>query len=420
MPSPSCERNQAALELLHGRRSGFQDLSISGSAEPRPAPPRPAPPKPPPFRFSVSSSFSVFSEHRKTKAASPCCPALDPQEKETMTDTNTTTFDYDNYDGSDTHLQYVAKAEAKNLMKYMYVGMFSVVFLVGMPLNCLVIITIFCRRRGAVWFLGLAITDFVFCAFLPFHIIAAWNDFNWGFGVILCKMCSYVVFLTMYSTALVVTFMNTDHVLAKLCPRASCLRCKCGNMVLLSWFLAAVLSVPSLIIRVVEFTASGEICVDNYNYDEPSYTITAQGMKRKKAIVYMCLIFGLLLPLVFTGIFCILGILKRNKKEQIKYMQITKAVTFAYFLFWVPYQIMSVFRQDKSLMSIEWLQKGLFVATMLAALNSCIKPVIYFLMGRSADLRWMSKGAAEERGLAEMRAAVDETPESRTAFDVQA
>ncbi|XP_018604456.1 chemokine-like receptor 1 [Scleropages formosus] len=323
-----------------------------------------------------------------------------------MDSPNNLSYNYEDYNDSAMTEMYSTKTALRISLKYIYVTVYSAVMLVGVPLNLLVIVTILCkldRRGGAMWFLGLAITDLIFCGFLPFPIVSAWNDFNWGFGTILCKMSSYVVFMTMFNTALMLTFMNMNHVLSKLLPCMSCSQNLCSTMLLLSWLLAALLSIPSLLFRAVEFTVNGQVCTDNYENQYPS-KITSEGLMRNKAVMYMRLIFGLLLPLAFITICCCLGILKRTKKEEMQYIRISTAVTVAYFVCWVPYHAVSAL-QLKSISSPDShthvLQMLLPATNVVAAMNSCIKPIMYRFMDRSFGLQWMDNysliGKAEKK-----------------------
>ncbi|XP_036383940.1 chemokine-like receptor 1 [Megalops cyprinoides] len=181
---------------------------------------------------------------------------------------NNTTTDYD-YESPGPYMtiQFASEYDMREALKYMYMGMYSIIILLGLPLNTLVIYTIFCKmkRTGRViWFLGLAVTDLTVCLFLPFQIVSALDDFNWRFGRGLCKFCSFVMFVNMHSTALMLSFMSTDRCLSALVSRACCKSFVSKSMVLLSWTIGTLLSIPSFLFRSVKDTDNGQSCIDDY------------------------------------------------------------------------------------------------------------------------------------------------------------
>ncbi|TNN51190.1 Chemokine-like receptor 1 [Liparis tanakae] len=87
------------------------------------------------------------------------------------------------------------------------------IFLLGFFGNALVIwISGFKMKKtvNTTWYLSLAISDFVFCAFLPFSIISVVME-EWVFGLFMCKFASSVMFLNMFSSIFLLVVISIDR-----------------------------------------------------------------------------------------------------------------------------------------------------------------------------------------------------------------
>ncbi|MBN3304274.1 CML1 protein, partial [Amia calva] len=279
-------------------------------------------------------------------------------------------------------------------LKYMYTGMYSLVLLLGVCLNGLVIV-LTCRMKkttGTIWFLGLAVTDLTFCVFLPFMIIYAMNDFNWTFGLIMCKLNSYVMFINMFSTALILTFLSVHRCFSALnadCFKKCCTALTATNMVWASWFISAILSTPSLVLRDIAQTPERVICFDNYTYGFLNLN-TTEGKVRIKVVILTRFIFGLFLPFFIIGLGSSLVSLKSNYKfTSSKPYRIVRIMIFAYFLCWGPYHVFMLVALHSRFLGADVVAYGLPVVTILATCNSCINPMIYILKGKDMKMSWM-------------------------------
>ncbi|XP_048855612.1 chemerin-like receptor 2 [Brienomyrus brachyistius] len=316
------------------------------------------------------------------------------------------TFDYD-YNETAVPDKLDAEAQEMNNLIYMYTGMYSITILLGVSLNILVIITLF-RRIGnyeaAVWLLGMAISDLIFCLFLPFLIVSAWENFTWRFGWILCKLNSFVPFMSMYSTAFILSFMSLEQLFFN---RLSCISCRFNASkltLLISWFAAAVLSCPSLVYRVVQYKNNGEVCMDNYEY-ETTGLVTSEGLMRKRVVLYMRFIFGFILPVASAAICYCLLVLRKNSfqiKSSVNY-HITKALVIGHCLCWLPCLCLPLWQHHSTTEISPIFAIIVPVSNALAAMSGCIKPVIYIFIGDSLCFPWMTDDyATTETELREM------------------
>ncbi|KAJ8415264.1 hypothetical protein AAFF_G00422440 [Aldrovandia affinis] len=322
---------------------------------------------------------------------------------------NDTFYDYD-YNDTDNNV-YITENEnpMRRGLQHMYIGMYSIIILLGLPLNILVIYMISCKMdktASTVWFLGLSVTDLVIVLFLPFQMVSTLDYLTWRFRGTMCKICSYVMYMNMHSTALMIALLSVDRCSSALASRMCCSRTVSKSMVLLSWFIGGLLSIPSLLFRSSRVTLSGVVCHDNY---------VSTDVERK--VVFTRLIFGWLFPVIIIFVTSCLVSMKRDSfhiKASRSYRTI-RVMIIAYFLCWGPYHTLMVMKLSFASFPKELFTVGLPISTVLAAFNSCINPIIYIFMGRSISMRWMENAFYSDRSTTSQAA-----PETRGREEVEA
>ncbi|KAF1387754.1 hypothetical protein PFLUV_G00083240 [Perca fluviatilis] len=132
---------------------------------------------------------------------------------------------------------------------------YCVIVIVGTLGNGLVIYVTGCRMKrtvNSVWFLNLALADFLFTAFLIFTIISSSQDHQWQFGEFMCKFNSFVIIVNMFASVFLLTAISLDRCLSiwvvvwaqnKRTVRKAQLICVC------IWMTAMVCSTPYAIFR---------------------------------------------------------------------------------------------------------------------------------------------------------------------------
>uniref|UniRef100_A0A3B3RDB4 G-protein coupled receptors family 1 profile domain-containing protein n=1 Tax=Paramormyrops kingsleyae TaxID=1676925 RepID=A0A3B3RDB4_9TELE len=252
--------------------------------------------------------------------------------------------------------------------------------------------------EAAIWLLGMAISDLIFCLFLPFHIVSAWDNFTWRFGWILCKLISIVTFTSMYSMAFILSFMSLEQLFFN---KFSCTSCRFNAsklMLLISWFAAAILSCPSLLFRVVQHRKNGEVCMDNYE-NVSTEQAASQGLKRKSTVLYMRLIFGFILPAASAAICCCLLVLKRNSfrtQSSVDY-RIRKALVIGHCLCWLPCLFLPLWQHHSTTDISAIFAIIIPVSNALAAISACIKPISYIIIGKHFCFPWMKDDCTTTR-----------------------
>ncbi|XP_044073866.1 G-protein coupled receptor 1 [Siniperca chuatsi] len=277
----------------------------------------------------------------------------------------------------------------KEAMHIISVVIYIISFVLGLIGNGTVIwVTAFKSKKtvNSVWLLNLAIADFVFVLFLPFYIDYILREFHWDFGVVMCKLNSFVSVMNMYASVLFLTVLSVDRYVSlvhfnwsqryRTVERAWVV---CGCI----WVLAAALSCPALIFRDTMRLHDKVLCFNNFHAQDGHTAVM-----RHIIIVAIRTTVGFLLP--FTAI-CVTGILLTIKVNQSggsvrlsSFSKTVSAVILAFFLCWAPFHTFSLMELSihSSLHLHTILRAGFPLATSLGFFNSCINPLLYMLLGK--------------------------------------
>lgn len=274
-----------------------------------------------------------------------------------------------------------------------------IIFLLGFCGNALVIwISGFKMKKtvNTTWYLSLAVSDFVFCAFLPFSITNMVME-EWIFGLFMCKFTSSVMFLNMFSSIFLLVIISIDRCISVMFPvwaqNQRTVR-KASIVVVIAWILAIGLSIPSMIFRDVKTHMGRTFCFNNYTLHQHSHMIVA--LSRFFA--------GFVAPFIIIIICYSIIILKLRTNRMTKSskpFKVMTALVAAFFICWLPYHVFVLLELNPHNHDI--LIMGLKVGTSMAAANSFLNPVLYVFMGndfkqkfRSSMLSKMENALGEE------------------------
>ncbi|XP_068560120.1 chemokine-like receptor 1 [Cebidichthys violaceus] len=276
-----------------------------------------------------------------------------------------------------------------------------VVFLLGFCGNALVIwISGFKMKKtvNTTWYMSLAISDFVFCAFFPFSITNMAME-DWIFGRFMCKFASSVMFLNMFSSIFLLVVISIDRCVSVMFPVwAQNHRTvkKASVVVIISWLLAIGMSVPSVIFREVKTHLGRTVCYNNY-------TLYRHG---HKVVAVSRFLTGFVVPFVVIIVCYSIIILKLRTNRMMKSskpFKVMSALVAAFFICWLPYHVSVLLELDHQKYDHSILNAGLKIGTLMAAANSFLNPVLYVFMGndfkqkfRSSMLSKMENAMAEE------------------------
>ncbi|XP_036454874.1 chemokine-like receptor 1 [Colossoma macropomum] len=313
-------------------------------------------------------------------------------------DSNMTDYTYDELAGPSESPK--VQTVFLNHIRMQYVIVYVIVCTLGVTLNCYVIIT-GCymyhkvqKSTPSVWILALAVTHLVFSAFLVLQFLYAWHHFNWHYGMALCKISSYIIYASMFSTAALLSLWSVSSSIGSCCM-GLCGKCSRHGtslvLVLSSWTFGAVLSSPSLLSRELRYTELGEECIDDYDMDKQK--TTDYGMKNFTIVVLSRFLLGILLPaFMMTMSACLARRQSRDLDGSLK--RVTCAIKVAYFICWMPLLFLGLLQITGK--KYEFFKYGLPTATVLAAAHSFINPVIYLFLGCKMNMQWMAPGYTDQ------------------------
>jgi len=264
---------------------------------------------------------------------------------------------------------------SQSSLSHVLVAVNIMISLIGLGGNSLVIWICGWKMKRTVittWYISVAISNFLFCAFLPLEIFYMITS-HWPFGLVLCKLTSSALFLNMYSCVFLLVLISADRCIMICFPVWShnhrTVR-KAFGVVVLMWVLSALLTLPSLIFRQTTVHDSVTQCYTSYH-------------SRHRAVVLTRFICGFLIPFLII-VFCSSVLCLKLRSLTIKSTKpykIMAVLILSFFFCWVPYHSFVILESDLKNHSLDVLQAGLKVGATLAAANSLISPVIYVFIG---------------------------------------
>ncbi|XP_054468669.1 chemerin-like receptor 1 [Anoplopoma fimbria] len=266
---------------------------------------------------------------------------------------------------------------SQSTLSHVLVAVNIIISVIGLGGNLLVIWICGWKMKRTVittWYISLAISDFLFCAFLPLEVFYMITS-HWPFGLVFCKLTSSALFLNMYSCVFLLVLISADRCIIISFPVWShnhrTVR-KAFGVVVLMWVLSAILTLPSLIFRQTIVHGSVTQCYTSY-----------MGNSRHKAVVLTRFICGFLIPFLII-VFCSTVLCVKLRSLTIrttKPYKVMTALILSFFFCWVPYHSFVLLEADLKNHSLEVLQNGLKVGATLAAANSLISPALYVFIG---------------------------------------
>ncbi|XP_044063645.1 chemokine-like receptor 1 [Siniperca chuatsi] len=228
---------------------------------------------------------------------------------------------------------------------------------------------------NSIWFLNLALADFLFTTFLIFSIISLSQHYQWPFGHFMCKLNNFVSVVNMFASIFLLTAISLDRCLSiwvvvwaqnKRTVRKAQLICA------VIWVTAVVCSTPYATFRTLLQTKK-TYC---------GYSITDT---QKWIITIFRFVVGFLVPfLVICVCYVAIGVragrLQRTRQKRPR--RIIFSIILAFFICWLPFHVMQLIELKSNgnplLQKIVWTGGSLTVC--LAFMNSCLNPILYVFM----------------------------------------
>ncbi|XP_072274079.1 C-X-C chemokine receptor type 2-like [Pyxicephalus adspersus] len=277
----------------------------------------------------------------------------------------------------------------ENVNKYIYVLIYSIVFLLNILGNSLVILVIsynkLKRSTTDVYLLNLAIADLLFAVTLPFW--AAYKANEWIFGTFMCRFVSILQEVNFYSGILLLACISVDRYLAIVHATESVTQKRhlVKYVALAIWVFSIVIALPTIWFKTVfKSPKNGLVCHENIGGAD-----TEQWRIILRIGRHLVGFFIPLLIMLFCYGFTIKTLFQTKNNQKQRAMRVILAVVLVFLICWLPYNITVIM---DSLMRTNYINEtcefrnrldvALSVTEIFGYSHSCINPILYAFIGQ--------------------------------------
>uniref|UniRef100_A0A8D0BDR5 Probable G-protein coupled receptor 33 n=1 Tax=Salvator merianae TaxID=96440 RepID=A0A8D0BDR5_SALMN len=284
-------------------------------------------------------------------------------------------------------------------------------FLVGVSVNSFFLWVLgvkMARTVNTLWFIHLTLIHLILCSLLPLFAAYVIIDFNWIFGVFMCKLVSYFFSVGMFTTIFLLTIISSDRYLftchSVWSQQHRTLSWAC-RLIAGVWVVSLALSVPSLFFwNIMDGTQKCEFNISFFeNWDSTHVGIT---------FYFIHFLVAFLLPFIVILI-CYCCIVREMKKKGFlrsrKTLKVLISAVASFFICWLPYHLYHVSLLIKDVRK-ETVNAIWYVMAAGICFNICFTPIIYLFVGEKfQQIFKMSIVALIRKGLSE-HSKVEQTP----------
>ncbi|KAK5903712.1 hypothetical protein CgunFtcFv8_007469 [Champsocephalus gunnari] len=250
----------------------------------------------------------------------------------------------------------------------------SICFLLGVPGNIAVIILKpnwqHLSSLSQSLMLNLAISDLICLLPLPLWIYTLL--YSWTLGLVACKLLTYFMFCSLYSSLLTVTLLSVQRYL-QVVNLQNCLdQAGRRRLIVLLWLVTMILSIPALVIRQVIEEQHGTSCTDSHA--PPSQLVAV--------LLSECLVGFVSISVVAFSYISVQR--KVNQAAFFNNPQTARLITsiiVTFFVLWMPYYITNVLGVAAILQKNDGLWKFCLkswnAVSGLVFVISCLNPFLY-------------------------------------------
>ncbi|XP_071388665.1 B2 bradykinin receptor-like [Centroberyx affinis] len=278
-------------------------------------------------------------------------------------------------------------------MQPVYILAISVLGILG---NVFVLL-VFCLHKKActvaeIYLGNLAAADLVLVSCLPFWAVNVANNFNWPFGVFMCRLVNLGIKMNVYCSIYFLVLVSIDRYVALVHtmshgrmrrPKYAKLAC------LLVWGFGLLLGVPTFIFRAVEYFPEYKVSACYLDYPSKTIGLVCDGM-----LTFLSFI----IPVSIIS-YCTIKIIQALKKQAVerfnaenterKATLLVLAVLLAFLICWVPFHLVAIL----DVLQRAGFLKGCDIITALeicnqifsylAFFNSVLNPILYVIVGKN-------------------------------------
>ncbi|XP_078071069.1 proteinase-activated receptor 1-like [Mustelus asterias] len=265
-------------------------------------------------------------------------------------------------------------------------SVYTVVFAVGLLLNCVAILMIRFRikhkKPAVIYMMNLAAADLLFVLLLPLKIAYHFSGNNWGFGSFLCRLVTGGFYAYMYCSVLLMMCISIDRFLAVVYPiRSAPWRTRGRTLVLclVSWLAAIGGAVPLCLTEQTVYVTQLDIitCHDVL----PLWTLQNYSNYYFPALCFLLFV----IPLLVTSVcyICIISTLHSanmtNKSKKTRAVCLAVIVLSVFIVCFAPSNIILLihylhFYHAPS----DSLYFAYIICVCIGSVSCCLDPLIYY------------------------------------------
>ncbi|XP_073480420.1 proteinase-activated receptor 1-like [Aquarana catesbeiana] len=282
-------------------------------------------------------------------------------------------------------------------------SIYTVVFLVALPLNIMVIIMFLVkmkvRKPAMVYMLNLTIADLLLVCILPFYIVYRFLGSNWIFGEGMCRFVTAAFYCNMFCSILLMTSISVDRFLAVVYP----VRSLPWRTVTRAWKVCGVIWVISLastvplLIRKQTWNHDIDITMCHDIEDFWDYLIFRY--------VYFSTVFSLFIFLpLFIITFCYIGIIRSLSRSTFNHthkrsrsIRLSVIVLSVFVLCFGPTNVICLIYYKQMYNNEDYsLYIPYIISSSISSINCCLDPLIYYFASSQCQryvysLMWWKK-----------------------------
>ncbi|XP_044850144.1 chemokine-like receptor 1 [Mauremys mutica] len=267
---------------------------------------------------------------------------------------------------------------------------YSLAFLLGMVGNgWIILITGFQEKKTVppMWFLNMAIADFIFTSFLPFRVSYLALGFRWSLGSVMYKLTIIVTLLNMFTRVFLLTVINANHCISMACPvwsRNHRLPRLASLVILVIWILSLALSLQYRNLwDSMSSSSEWNVTSGNLHSVQENLFLRKQRMMARVAIHFLV---GFLVPLalIITCYILLAAKLRSHLTQSRKLLNVHLVLILIFYLCWLPYHVFYFLQvSGDALHSVmeKSLDMGILFADGLLYFHSCLTPIVFLSMG---------------------------------------
>ncbi|CAI5662804.1 unnamed protein product [Oreochromis niloticus] len=270
------------------------------------------------------------------------------------------------------------------------ITVFSLVSVLGVLGNGVVIwVTGFRMKKtvNTVWYLHLAVADFIFAAFLPFSVTFLALRFHWPFGNFMCKLDTTTVSLNMFASVYILVVISVDRCVSVVWPVWAQNHRNVRNAFYASlcvWVVALIVNIQYFFyMHTEEVSKDATYCfssVEDFKYATPSVFHTI-------SITHFLLGFAVPSTVIVSCYAVIIHRLRRNHSlasQSSRPFKVIASIIVTFFLCWGPYHIIDLIQLVVFNLPNETFHYAILivsnVAENLVVLHCCLNPLLYVFL----------------------------------------